>query len=393
MLFSLTFIPFLVILKKCKEVFVFYPQCVGEREKKRTNFSIKKLDCCGKQKTEKSTTRTSNLNSPTMLLEGHTGPVYTCRFSHDGANLASAGADKQVLIWHVYGDCENHTVLKGHTNSILQLQWSGGDEYLFTSSADKTVSIWDVEYGARIKKIKSHMSFVNSVSPTKKGTQFLATGSDDGSAKIFDIRMKPPLKTFDCTYQVTAVALSDNALKLYTGGIDNVIKVWDGRKSHKPLSYLHGHKETITSLSLSMDGKYLLSNGMDGCIRVWDIQPFVSGRVSDADKPNPTENDDDNKDSLNKFLKESDERCKKVLFGPLHGTEKLLIKANWSKDANRIVSGSSDKCAYVLDVWGGQVLYKLPGHTGSCNEVDIHPFEPIIVSASSDKTLFLGELF
>jgi len=236
------------------------------------------------------------------------------------------------------------------------------------------------------------MSFVNSISPTQKGTQYLATGSDDGSAKIFDIRMKPPSKTLDCTYQVTAVALSDNALKLYTGGIDNVIKVWDGRKSHKPLLYLHGHSETVTSLSLSSDDKYLLSNGMDNAIRVWDIQPFVSGRVVDQPNENPSETGSESKEWVNKSVKESQERCKQILFGPLHGTEKLLIKANWSKDTTKVVSGSSDKCAYLLDVWSGQVKYKLPGHTGSCNEVDIHPFEPIIVSGSSDKTLFLGEL-
>ena len=35
--------------------------------------------------------------------------------------------------------------------------------------------------------------------------------------------------------------------------------------------------------------------------------------------------------------------------------------------------------------------YKLPGHAGCVNEVDFHPFEPIIASASSDKKVSKAE--
>lgn len=36
--------------------------------------------------------------------------------------------------------------------------------------------------------------------------------------------------------------------------------------------------------------------------------------------------------------------------------------------------------------------YKLPGHAGSVNDCAFHPKQPIIASASSDSTLYLGEL-
>jgi len=56
-----------------------------------------------------------------------------------------------------------------------------------------------------------------------------------------------------------------------------------------------------------------------------------------------------------------------------------------------IASGSSDRNVYVWGTASGQIMYLLPGHKASVNDVDFHPTEPIIVSASSDKTLFLGE--
>jgi len=236
-----------------------------------------------------------------------------------------------------------------------------------------------------LKKIKDHLSIVNSIYPTKRGIQYFASGSDDGTARIYDLRMKIALKKFDCTYQVTSVALMNDGLKLFTGGIDNDIKCWDCRNASEPLFKLQGHVDTITSLSLSKDENYLLSNGMDNIICVWDIRPYIS--IHDNNN-----NENDYKNSFNKDSEISSKRLTQKLIGSQHGNEALLIKANWSADGSKICCGSSDRMVYIFDVQTGKNTHRLPGHKGSVNEVDFHPLEPIVVSCSSDKTLFLGEL-
>ena len=40
--------------------------------------------------------RTSNLQSPIMLLTGHEGEIYAARFSQDGNMLVSAGFDMKI---------------------------------------------------------------------------------------------------------------------------------------------------------------------------------------------------------------------------------------------------------------------------------------------------------
>lgn len=57
-----------------------------------------------------------------------------------------------------------------------------------------------------------------------------------------------------------------------------------------------------------------------------------------------------------------------------------------------MTAGSADRHVYIWDVASRRILYKLPGHKGSVNEVVFHPKEPIVLSASSDKTLYLGEI-
>ena len=55
---------------------------------------------------------------------------------------------------------------------------------LFSASIDKTAAVWDCKTGTRVKKLKGHTSFVNSCCPSRRGTQYLATGSDDGTIKV-----------------------------------------------------------------------------------------------------------------------------------------------------------------------------------------------------------------
>eukprot|EP01084_Bolivina_argentea_P284176 486928_1 len=312
--------------------------------------------------------RTSNLKAPTMLLEGHTEALFTCKFSPDGVNLASAGSDRNILLWHVYGECENHTQLKGHSNSISQLCWSGGSDLLFSASADFTAAIWNVEYGVRLKKIKDHSSFVNSISATTRGQQYFATASDDGTCKIFDIRMRAPLKRYDATYQVTSCALTNNALRLYTGGIDNEIKIWDGRKSGTPMMKLRLHSDTITSLDLSGDERHLLSNGMDNKLCIWNIGSFV-GKQQLQEMQSLRTNDkfqsmdeEQKQEQINKI--NSQNRIVRVIKGIQHNHERLLIKANFAKNDTKICTGSADRMAYIFDVETGKMEYKLPGHKG-----------------------------
>ena len=40
--------------------------------------------------------RTTNLQSPIMLLTGHEGEIYAARFSQDGNFLASVGFDMKI---------------------------------------------------------------------------------------------------------------------------------------------------------------------------------------------------------------------------------------------------------------------------------------------------------
>ncbi|ELT97519.1 hypothetical protein CAPTEDRAFT_227651 [Capitella teleta] len=306
--------------------------------------------------------RTSNLEAPIMLLSGHEGEVFSIKFSPDGQILSSAGFDRLIFLWNVYGECENLATMKGHSGAVMDLHYSTDGSKLVSCSSDHTVALWDLEVAERMRKFKGHRSFVNSCDSARRGPHMICSGSDDGTVKYWDARKKVPLESFQSTYQVTAVSFNDTAEQIIAGGIDNEIKIFDLRKN-EILYRMRGHTDTVTGMKLSPDGSYLLTTSMDNTVRIWDVRPYAP-----------------------------QERCVKIFQGNQHTFEKNLLRVTWAPDGSKVAAGSGDRFVYIWDTTTRRIVYKLPGHAGSVNDVDFHPHEPIIASGSSDKNIYLGEL-
>ena len=83
---------------------------------------------------------------------------------------------------------------------------------------------------------------------------------------ILTLYFRGAVLSLNSTYQVTSVAFGDSTDQIISGGIDNVVKVWDLRKTngdgtknsigpnHKPVHELAGHTDTVTGLAISPDG-------------------------------------------------------------------------------------------------------------------------------------------
>ncbi|ORY44428.1 WD40 repeat-like protein [Rhizoclosmatium globosum] len=311
----------------------------------------------------KQVQRTSSLTAPIMLLTGHQSEVFSAKFSPDGSHLASGSFDRLIYLWDTYGECKNYNVLRGHKGAVLEVQWSADGKRVYSASSDQMVAAWDAETGDRLKKCKGHTSFVNSVAVSRNGPELAVSGGDDNRIILWDIRQKNPVHVFEDKYQITSVVFSKDASTVFSGGIDNEIKAWDLRKPGHASYTMQGHSDTITGLRVSPDGGSLLSNAMDNTVRIWDIKPFAAGN-----------------------------RMLKLFEGAPHGLEKHLLKPCWSSDGDFVATGSADRSVVVWEVQSRRIVYKLPGHKGCVTEVDWHPTEPILLSCSNDKTLFLGEV-
>ena len=118
--------------------------------------------------------------------------------------------------------------------------------------APAQVRAWDAQTGDQVKKVTEHDSHVNSVCPMRRGPPLFTSGSDDATVKVWDPinpvctlwhlcssaiqnlcqvwdqRAKRSVMTFKDRYQVTSVAFADAGDQVFSGGLDNTIKVCRG---------------------------------------------------------------------------------------------------------------------------------------------------------------------
>ena len=131
----------------------------------------------------------------------------------------------------------------------------------------------------RIRKMKGHKNVVNAIDTytSSGGSELVVSGSDDLSVKLWDVRERNSVATYELDYQITSVGFSRGAFVgdyVFFGGLDNTIKALNMKKNKIEFG-LYGHMDTVTGLSVSPCGKYLVSNAMDNTVRVWDIRPYV----------------------------------------------------------------------------------------------------------------------
>lgn len=88
------------------------------------------------------------------------------------------------VLWKSSGDCENYGVLSGHKGAVLDIQWSRDDRVVYSASADFHLASWDVETGERIRRHPGHDEVINCLDVSKRGEEFLISGSDDGTIGV-----------------------------------------------------------------------------------------------------------------------------------------------------------------------------------------------------------------
>jgi Prp8 binding protein len=303
-----------------------------------------------------------SLYSPNVMLTGHTDEVLCCAFNPQGTRLVTGGMDKAIFIWDLPNKCQNVATVTEFKNAITDVKFTTDGSQMIAASADKTVSLVDSETLVKTRKFAGHTSYVNCIDSFKRGFEYVLSGSNDKTIRLWDHREKSAIKTFQDSYQVLSISTGLDYNTFYSGGLDNAIKIWDVRKE-QPVDSFVGHTDSVTSLNVSHEGSFLLSNSMDNTLRVWDLRPFstVKGQL-------------------------------KLYKGHLQGYEKNLIRSGWNYNGRMIASGSSDKNVYIWDSNTKQLLLTLGGHGAVVNAVSFCPVADIIASVSSDRSVILTEL-
>jgi WD40 repeat protein len=171
------------------------------------------------------------------------GPSYAVAFDPDGRTLAAAGRQRQGqqavdVVRVMSADLAREVaVLRGHRGPIRSVAYAPGGKLLATGSEDGTVKLWDAATGQERETLTGHNGKVFAVAFAPDG-KLLASGGGDwahpappgrpGEVKLWDVDSgKELLSLSEPGNVVFAVAFSPEGKTLATANYDATAKLWD----------------------------------------------------------------------------------------------------------------------------------------------------------------------
>jgi hypothetical protein len=150
--------------------------------------------------------------------------------------------------WY-YWQAKTHLALKtlrGHLSGVMSVAFSPDGQRIVTGSDDNTAKVWDVASGEALLTLKGHRARIWSVAFSPDG-QRIVTGSWDATAKVWEAASGQELVTLrGHTEDIWSVAFSPDGRRIVTGSADKTAKVWD-TASGKELFALTGHSGWVRS--------------------------------------------------------------------------------------------------------------------------------------------------
>eukprot|EP01127_Copromyxa_protea_P003254 TRINITY_DN13095_c0_g1_i1.p1 TRINITY_DN13095_c0_g1~~TRINITY_DN13095_c0_g1_i1.p1 ORF type:complete len:467 (+),score=135.23 TRINITY_DN13095_c0_g1_i1:33-1433(+) len=176
---------------------------------------------------------------PVYTFKGHPTEGYGLQWSpKETGRLITSDCARNIFWWNPTptGWAVDQTPFAGHTKSVEDLQWSPSEPDVFAScSVDKLIHLWDARKGkSPVATIAAHDSDVNVISWNNKRGFLLASGSEDGNFKIWNLKklkdadMKPAFSFGWHKSSITSVEWNPNDdSQLSVSSADHSVTVWD----------------------------------------------------------------------------------------------------------------------------------------------------------------------
>ncbi|QDU73698.1 WD domain, G-beta repeat [Bremerella volcania] len=172
------------------------------------------------------------------LPDAHSDVVYSARFSPDGTQFISGGADKYVRLWNLT-DQDPLKQFEGHSDYVLGVSWKDDATSIATASSDKTIKVWDAETADQLKTISGFGKDVTAVRFVG-ATNHVVSSCGDGIVRLQDAASGKSIRTFQAGVWLHCVDATADEKLVIAGGDDGRLFIWDGTNGKQLKSILVG---------------------------------------------------------------------------------------------------------------------------------------------------------
>jgi WD40 repeat protein len=335
----------------------------------------------------------------------HRSEVSSINFSPDGQMLASGSSHGTVRLWSFEG--RKLQTFSGHGDWINSLSFSPNCQILASGSSDNTIKLWSLN-SQELAAFSAHKDWVSSIdlSPVREAFsvgeaffegvgvgQMLASGSGDGTVKLWSLEGRE-LQTFSGhSMLVRSVKFSPNGKMLASGSDDGTIKLWslDGQE----IQTFSGHSAGVNSVGFSPNGQMLASGSADGTVKLWSLDGrelhTLSGHSAGVNSVSF---------SPNGQMLASGSADGTVKLWSLEGKEvqtfsghsDCVSSISFNPNGRMLASGSYDRSIKLWNLEGKELQTFLAAHSAGVNSISFSPDGNMLASGSYDRSIKLWSL-
>ncbi len=238
-----------------------------------------------------------------LVLRGHDDAILSAAFSRDGRRIVTASRDHTARVFDATSGESVSWLKEGHEFLASRAIYFHRGRWLLTASGDDTVRIWDALTGSQLSSIEG-TGRTAAVAVSRDSKRILtgrpetkqdnpaqnktaqnnapaANARESGSGVALwdlDAEGKSPRTHLFANEQfgrghrgtVTAVAISPDGRRLFSGDDVGVGKLWEASTGTESAT-LKGHTAGITAACFLPDGRRLLTSSSDGTVAQWNV--------------------------------------------------------------------------------------------------------------------------
>ncbi|XP_038981330.1 protein SPA1-RELATED 4-like isoform X2 [Phoenix dactylifera] len=209
--------------------------------------------------------------------------VCSLGFDRDKEFFAAAGVNRKIKIF----ECDmilsedrdiHYPVVEMASRSKLScICWNNYiKNQIASSDFEGRVQVWDVTRSHVFMEMREHEKRVWSVDFSLADPTKLASGSDDGAVKLWNINQAGSIGTIRTKANVCSVQFQpDSACLLAIGSADHNVYCYDLRNMRMPFYTLVGHTKTV-SYTKYLDSSNIASASTDSSLKLWDFSSSTS---------------------------------------------------------------------------------------------------------------------